>query len=173
MNREVRNLITAGIFAALAMVLPLLTGQVPQLGQMLLPMHLPVLICGFVCGWRWGLGVGLIAPLLRSAVFGMPPMYPTALAMAAELAVYGAATGALHARLPRRPVYLYVALIGAMLLGRAAWAGATFLLTRALTMELFLTAAFVKAWPGILLQLILIPPIVMAISRPGSPPHRV
>lgn len=173
MDREFRNLIASGIFVALAIVLPFLTGQVQQLGQMLLPMHLPVLICGFVCGWKWGLAVGLIAPLLRSALFGMPPMYPIAQAMAVELAVYGVVTGVLYARLPRRPMYLYVALIGAMLLGRVAWAGATYLLTGALTMEIFLAGAFVQAWPGILLQLILVPPIVMALARTGDlPPYR-
>lgn len=170
MHRKFRDLIAAGIFAALALTLPFVTGQMPQLGQMLLPMHFPVLVCGFVCGWKWGLGVGLVAPPLRSAVFGMPPMYPTALAMAVELAAYGAAAGVLSAHLPRRPVSLYAALIGAMLLGRVAWAVATYLLTGALTWELFLTAALLRAWPGIVLQLALIPPVVMAIDRTGRAP---
>ena len=78
---------------ALALVLPFLTGQLPQIGNMLCPMHLPVLLCGFLLGWPWGLAVGVTAPLLRSALFGMPPLYPVALAMCLELGCYGLVIG--------------------------------------------------------------------------------
>jgi thiamine transporter ThiT len=67
----VGKLVTASLFLALALVLPLLTGQLQQLGAKLLPMHIPVLLCGFICGWQYGLVVGFTAPLLRSAIFGM------------------------------------------------------------------------------------------------------
>lgn len=167
MNRNLRDSVLAGLFLALAMVLPFLTGQIPQFGQMLLPMHLPVLICGFVCGWRWGLLVGFVAPLLRSAVFGMPPMYPVAIAMAFELAAYGCVTGLLSARLPRTAAGRLAALVGAMLAGRIVWAAATFALTRTLTLDVFLASAFLNAWPGIVLQLVLVPPTVAAIARPA------
>jgi len=165
MNRILHQMALAGVFLALALILPFLTGQIPQLGQMLLPMHFPVLICGFVCGWRWGLLVGLVAPLLRSAVFGMPPMYPTAVAMAFELATYGLVTGLLSARLPRATASLYGSLVAALIAGRAAWAGATYAITGTLTLQLFLAAAFLNAWPGIVLQLLLVPPIASAIVR--------
>ena len=89
-SSHVRRLTYAALFLALALVLPFLTGQIPRIGSMLCPMHFPALLCGFVCGWPYGLAVGLIAPVLRSALFGMPPMYPTAVAMALELAAYGA-----------------------------------------------------------------------------------
>ena len=83
----------AALFLALAYVLPFLTGQIAEIGSMLCPMHLPVLICGFVCGWPWGLAVGFIAPLLRSLTLGMPPLFPTAISMALELAAYGVTAG--------------------------------------------------------------------------------
>ena len=90
----------AGLFLALGLLLPFLTGQIPQIGNMLLPMHIPVLLCGYFCGWRYGLAVGAAAPLLRSALFGLPPMFPIAVAMAFELAVYGLMTGLLYKRFP-------------------------------------------------------------------------
>ena len=84
-----RNLVLAALFLALAFVLPMLTGHIPQVGNMLCPMHLPVLLCGFVLGGPWGLAIGFIAPLLRSVLFGMPPLFPTAISMAFELGTYG------------------------------------------------------------------------------------
>ena len=77
---KVRRLTYAAICLALALVLPFLTGQIPQIGSALCPMHIPVLLCGFLCGWPWGLAVGFIAPLLRSVLFSMPPMVPGAVA---------------------------------------------------------------------------------------------
>ena len=70
---RLRRLVYSALFLALALLLPFLTGQIPQIGSALNPMHIPVLLCGFVCGWPWGLAVGLIAPLLRHLLFGMPP----------------------------------------------------------------------------------------------------
>ncbi len=101
MSKEfnVKTMILAAMFLAIGIVLPFLTGQIPSVGSMLLPMHIPVLICGFVCGWQWGLIVGFVLPLMRSVLFGMPPMMPTATAMAFELAVYGGVTGVLYKRL--------------------------------------------------------------------------
>ena len=82
---NVHNLVLAAMFLALALVLPFLTGQIPQIGGMLLPMHLPVFLCGLICGWRYGAVVGFVAPLMRMALFGMPPLV-AAVAMAFELA---------------------------------------------------------------------------------------
>ena len=81
----VRKLTYSALSLALAMVLPFLTGQIPEIGSMLCPMHLPALLCGFMCGWPWGLAVGFISPLLRSMIFGMPPVW-VAIAMAFEMA---------------------------------------------------------------------------------------
>ena len=95
-SKSLQNLIYSAVFLALAYVLPFLTGQIPSVGKMLLPMHLPALLCGFVCGWQWGLGVGFLAPLLRSLTLGMPPFFPMAVSMAFELAAYGAIAGRLR-----------------------------------------------------------------------------
>ena len=86
---SVKEIVLAGFFLALGIVLPFLTMQIPSFGSMLLPMHIPVILCGFICGGPLGLIVGFIVPLLRSALFSMPPMFPTAIAMAFELAAYG------------------------------------------------------------------------------------
>ena len=93
---QVRKLTYAALFLAIALVLPFLTGQIPEIGRALSPMHIPVLLCGFTCGWPWGLAVGFIAPLLRGLLFGMPVLFPSGVAMAFELAVYGAVSGYLR-----------------------------------------------------------------------------
>lgn len=162
----------SAMFLALALVLPLLTGQLPQMGSAFLPMHLPVLLCGFLCGWPWGLVVGLIAPVLRSLLFGMPPLVPTALTMTFELAAYGAFSGLLYQRLRGRRYGTYGALIGAMLAGRVVWGLASYaayalFLPKTFTLEMFLAGAFVNAWPGILVQLVLVPLLVTALERAG------
>ena len=90
------------MFLALCMVLPFLTGQIPEIGQALSPMHIPVLLCGFACGWPWGLAVGFIAPILRSLIFQMPAMWPNAVSMAFELATYGFCSGILFKVLPSK-----------------------------------------------------------------------
>ena len=88
----VRALVLSAMFLALGLVLPFFTGQIPQVGSMLLPMHLPVFLCGLICGWQYGAAVGFVTPLLRMSLFGMPPLL-TAVAMAFELAAYGGVAG--------------------------------------------------------------------------------
>ena len=82
MKNSVKNITLTAMILALGMILPFFTGQIPQIGNMLLPMHLPVFLCALICGWQYGTIMAFILPLLRSLVFGMPPFYPTALAMA-------------------------------------------------------------------------------------------
>lgn len=168
---DVKNLVLGGLFLALCLLLPFLTGQIPQIGSMLLPMHFPVLLCGYVCGWPMGLVVGALAPLLRSLIFGMPPMVPTALVMAFELAAYGVAAGLLYRLMPKKPGYVYLSLVLAMLAGRVVWGVASAAVYAVLgtpfTIELFLAGGFVKAVPGIIAQLLLIPPIVLALQKAG------
>ena len=95
-NESTKKLAYAALFLALCLVLPLLTGQIPQIGSMLLPMHIPVLLCGLVCGWQYGAAVGFVAPLLRSLLFTMPKLYPVAIAMAFELLTYGLVIGLVY-----------------------------------------------------------------------------
>ena len=168
-NKNVLKLTYAGVCLALCLVLPFLTGQIPQIGSKLLPMHIPVLLCGFLCGPVWGLAVGLIAPILRSLLFGMPPLFPTATAMAFELAAYGLLSGLFYKLLPKKTPYLYLALILAMIGGRLVWGLAMTLLMgaagKSFTLAAFWAGAFANAWPGIVLQLVLIPPLVAALKK--------
>lgn len=168
-SKSLRDLIYSAVFLALAFVLPFLTGQIQTFGQMLLPMHLPVLLCGFVCGWQWGLGVGFLAPLLRSLTLGMPPFFPMAISMAFELAAYGAIAGLLHRALPKGYGWNYVALVVAMLVGRLVWGAVRFACTglsaSAFGLTAFWTGAFASAWPGIVLQIVVIPPLVALFDR--------
>ncbi len=174
MNGRARlsRMILAALFLAIAFVLPYLTGQLPEIGAMLCPMHLPVLLCGFVCGWSWGLTVGSVAPLLRSLLTGgFPPMFPTAVCMALELATYGLAAALTYRVLPRRRWTVYPSLLIAMLAGRIVWGCAMLLLVGArggFGWSVFLAGAVTNALPGILLQLLLIPPP----SRSLSASHR-
>lgn len=169
--KQTKKLVLSAFFMALGIVLPFLTGQIQQIGNMLLPMHIPVLLCGFICGWQYGLAVGFVTPLLRSAMFGMPPIMPTAAAMAVELAVYGLVVGILHARLPKKIPYLYVSLAGAMIAGRVAWGIVSIALYgiagNSFSWQIFLAGAFLNAIPGIILQLILIPAIMIGLKKAG------
>ena len=168
-NNNVKKLILAALFLAMAMVLPFLTGQIPEIGSMLCPMHIPALLCGFFCGWPWGLMVGFVAPVLRSVTFGMPPMFPVAICMAFELATYGAVSGALYQKLPKKKSSIYVALLVAMVAGRLVWGAAQFvclgLTGSSFTMSAFWAGAVASAIPGIIVQIILIPILVMALER--------
>ncbi len=164
-----RKLVLAGLFIALGMVMPFLTGSIPSLGSKLLPMHLPVLLAGFVCGGPLGLAVGFIVPLLRSALIGMPPMFPTALAMAFELAVYGFAAGLFYKLLPKKSIFIYVSLALSMILGRIVWGIVSYVLygfgETAFTWQMFMGGAILNAIPGIILQIVVIPAIVIALKK--------
>ena len=166
---SVRYLTLSALFLALGIVLPFLTGQIPSIGSMLLPMHIPVLLCGFVCGWQWGLAVGFVLPLLRSVLFTMPPMMPTAVAMAFEMAVYGAVTGLLYDGLSKNTASIYKSLIGAMLAGRIVWGvvsmGLFSMVGKTFSWQIFVGGALLNAIPGIILQIVLIPMIVLALKR--------
>ncbi len=166
------KLVLSALFLALCLVLPILTGGIPAIGNMLLPMHIPVLLCGLICGWQYGLVVGFVAPLLRSVLFGMPPMYPVAIAMAFELAAYGLIIGLVYAAVHKRGVAaLYISLLTAMVGGRLVWGLAEVVLLgmagNAFTLQAFLSGALLSAVPGILLQLVLIPAVMVALDRTG------
>lgn len=169
---KLHKLIYSAIFIAIAYILPFFTGQIPQIGAMLCPMHIPVLICGFICGWPWGLAVGLISPLLRSVALGMPPMFPTAVCMAFELAAYGTASGILHRALPKKKGYIYCSLILSMLVGRIIWGAAMAVCTgvsgSSFGFAAFIAGAFTNAIPGIILQILLVPAVVMLFDKVGK-----
>lgn len=168
-QNPVFDMVLSALFLAMAFVLPFFTGQIPQIGAMLCPMHIPVLLCGFICGWPWGLGVGLIAPLLRSVTLGMPPLYPTAACMAFELATYGATAGLLYKMLPKKKGFIYVSLLVAMLTGRLVWGFAMFVCLGisggSFGFSAFLAGAFTNAIPGIIVQIVLVPVVVMVLEH--------
>jgi len=168
-NKSLKKLVLAALFLALALVLPFLTGQIPEVGSMLCPMHIPALLCGFFCGWPWGLAVGFVAPVLRSLLFGMPPMFPVAICMSFELAAYGAVSGWLYAKLPKKKGNIYVALLSAMVIGRLVWGAARFVCTgldvSAFGISAFWAGAVTTAIPGIIVQIVLIPLLVMALEK--------
>ena len=167
----IRQLVLSALFLALGLILPFFTGQIPQIGSMLLPMHIPAFLCGLICGWQWGAAVGFVMPLMRSLLFTMPPLL-TAAAMAFELAAYGAIAGFLYSRSRWQCVVaLYRALLTAMVGGRIVWAAVRVVLTGVaevpFTWQIFLADGFVSAIPGIILQLVFIPALMVALDRTG------
>ncbi len=163
------KLIFSAMFLAISFVLPFVTGQIPQIGAMLLPMHIPVIICGFICGAPWGLVVGATAPLLRSFVLGMPPLFPTAVSMAFELAAYGFLSGLLYRVLPKKKINVYVSLLISMVGGRIVWGLAQLCLMgfnfEKFTFAVFFSGAVINAIPGIILQILLIPIIIVILEK--------
>lgn len=171
-NENVKNLALSAMFIALGLVLPFLTGQIPQIGKMMLPMHIPVFLCGLICGWKYGAIVGMTTPLLRSVAFGMPILYPTAIVMAVELMTYGLVIGFLYGRSRWKCIIaLYRCLIIAMISGRLIKAVTEIVLLGiggdGFTYQAFVAGAFLNAIPGIITQLILIPTVMVALNRTG------
>lgn len=167
---NVYKLSLSAMFLALIFVLPLLTGQIPQLGERFCPMHIPVFLCGYLCPGPWGMIIGFIGPLLRSVTVGVPaPLFPKAFSIAFELAAYGAMSGIFYKLLPKKRINLYLSLILSMAAGR---------LVRAFVMlccvgfdfsrfdfPAFRTAVVINAVPGMIIQLLLIPVLVSAAEK--------
>lgn len=169
MSPKVRRLTLSAMLLAVGLLLPFITGQIQSIGNMLCPMHLPVFIAGMLLGPMCGGAVGAILPLLRSFLFGMPVMMPSAVAMAFELAAYGLFSGLLRQMLPKTLPMLYLTLALSMLLGRAVWGLASIpiygLAAKTFSLAIFVTNGFMNAIPGIILQFLLIPPIVSALEK--------
>ena len=168
-NDNIKTMVLAAMFLAVAYILPFVTGQIPQIGNMLCPMHIPVLLCGFICGWPWGMIVGLLAPLLRSMTLGVPILFPNAVCMSFEIATYGAIAGLLYRVLPKKKICIYASLLVAMLVGRIVW-GITMFICMGIRggsfgFSAFLAGAFTNAIPGILIQIILVPLLVMVLDK--------
>lgn len=167
---NLNKLVLSSMFLCIGFVLPLLTSQIKEIGDTLLPMHIPVMLCGLICGGNYGFLVGFILPFLRFAFFGMPPIYPNAIWMAFELSAYGFFIGFLYFKFKNKNLTsIYISLISAMILGRIVWGITKGILLgitgKTFTLALFITGGFVDALPGIILQLILIPIIMKLISK--------
>ena len=171
MKNNTKKITLSAMFMALGLILPFLTGQIQQFGNMMLPMHFPVFLCALICGWQYGLAVGFILPFLRYALFGMPMIYPMGIAMAFELATYGLVSGILSGKMKKDMRSLYISLIISMLAGRLVWglvsAIVYALMGSGFTWKLFFMGGFVNAIPGIVIQLILIPVLVNRLYAAG------
>ncbi|MDO4838829.1 MAG: ECF transporter S component [Clostridia bacterium] len=172
MHKQIKNVTLSAMFVAVGLVLPMITGNIPRIGNMLLPMHIPVFLCGLICGWQYGLAVGAMLPLMRSFLFGMPPLYPVAIAMTFELATYGFVAGFLYNRSKWQCVIaLYRSMLLAMLAGRIVWGAAEVVLLglsgSAFTWQAFMAGAVLNAIPGIIIQLTLIPALMVALNKTG------
>ena len=169
MRKTVKNLVYSAVCLALCMVLPFLTGQIRSIGNALCPIHIPVLLAGFICGPWWAMSIGTAAPLLRFVLFGMPAIFPMGIAMCFELATYGLVCGLLYQKLPKKVPCIYISLITAMVLGRVVWGIMRALLSGVaqspFTWAAFFAGAFTTAIPGIITHIVLIPLIVMALRR--------
>lgn len=167
-QNSIFNLCLSAMLLALAFVLPFLTGQIPQIGAMLCPMHIPVILCGYLCGGPWGLVVGFIAPLLRSFIMGMPMLFPTAVAMAFELAAYGLISGVLHRAFPNKKAYIYLSLVISMISGRLVWGFVQLCIAgfdvSKFSLSAFWAGAVANAVPGIIIQLVFVPVLVMVLE---------
>ncbi len=165
-RHAILRLVTAALCLALGILLPIVFHAIGGAGAVFLPMHIPVLLCGLLCGPRLGALCGLATPLLSSAFTGMPPLYPIAVAMMLELAAYGLAAGLLKKRFQVHP-----SLVGAMLAGRIVLGVANTLLLgfggKPYSLEAFLAASFVTALPGIAIQLVLVPILYLALEKAG------
>ncbi len=167
---KTKRLLFAALCVAIGIVLPVAFHSVVNAGAVFLPMHIPVLLCGMICGWPYGLACGLLTPLLSSILTGMPPaaMLP---GMLFELAVYGLCTGLLLRRVStgKTAADIYISLISSMLLGRICYGALNALVFKAgaYSLKLWLTAAFVTGLPGILMQLVLIPVLVLSLEKTG------
>ena len=163
-----RKITLAAFFLTLGLILPFFTGQIPTIGSQLLPMHIPILLCGFILGGGYGALVGFITPLLRSMLFGMPPIL-TATTMAFELAAYGFFTGFLYRKLEKNTINIYLTLIVSMLLGRIIWGIISCMIygigTKGFGFAAFITGGFTNAIPGIVLQVIIIPLLVISLKK--------
>ncbi|MBQ9773489.1 MAG: ECF transporter S component [Clostridia bacterium] len=168
--KHIKKTVISAMLLCIGLILPFATGQIKVIGSMLLPMHLPVMICGLICGPLYGFATGAILPILRSLLFGMPLLYPSAVAMAFELAVYGLVIGLVYRVLHRKGwLSLYVALFSSMLAGRVVWGIAQTVLLglsgSRFAFSAFLAAAFFNAVPGILLQIVLVPAVTVVVEK--------
>ncbi len=167
---RLNHLTLSAIFLALGIILPLFIGQIPKIGSMLLPMHIPIFLCAFVCGYKYAVPVAIILPLLRSFLFGVPQLYPQAISIALEMATYALVSGIIYKHSRSKEIgAIYLSLIPSMVLGRAV-RGAVQLSLLSLSgsriaVKLFFTETIIAGIPGVLLQLIIIPAVMLILNR--------
>lgn len=172
--RSIKKMTLASVCAALCVVLPIAFHAIPDAGSVFLPMHIPVLICGMICGWPYGALCGLMGPLLSSVITGMPPVAYLP-AMMVECGTYGIVSGLMlkWVRSGKTYVDLYAALIVAMIAGRVVSGIAKALIfTPGLALSAWITSSFVTALPGIAIQLVFLPTVVYTLMKAKVIPLR-
>lgn len=170
----VKRTVLGALCVALCVVLPIAFHAIPNAGSVFLPMHIPVLLCGMVCGWPYGFLCGLLGPALSSLLTSMPPaaVLPS---MMVECAVYGAVSGLIlkFVHTGKTTADLYIALTGAMLVGRvAAGVAKALIFSPDITMSVWIASSFVTALPGIVVQLVAIPLLVGLLIKIRQIPER-
>lgn len=177
MKNGIKKLVLSAMFLAMGVVLPMFIGQIPRFGTMLLPMHIPVFLCGLICGRQYGAPMAAILPLLRSLLFGIPNFYPDAIAIAFEMAAYAFAADLLYSRSKWHCIKsLYRCLLISMIVGRIVRGTVQFILLgisgSAFTFKAFFFGIVVTGIPGIILQLIIIPAVMIALHKTKLMPLR-
>ena len=170
----VKKLVFTAACIALCVVLPMAFHAIPNGGTIFLPMHIPVLLCGLICGWPYGGVCGLVGPLISSLITGMPPaaMLPS---MMVECCTYGVISGLLmrFVRTKYTVADLYISLIAAMAAGRIiAGLAKAWIFTPGISPFAWVTTSLVSGIPGIAIQLVLMPAVVFALTRAKLIPSR-
>ena len=173
---SVKRISISAVCVALCCVLPMAFHSV-GLGGALSPMHIPVLLCGMVCGGLFGTICGILGPILSSVITSMPgaAMLPT---MVPELIAYGLVTGLMmrYLRTGKNTADLYISLGVAMLVGRIVGGIAKVLFFlgsgEGYTFALWISSYFVSALPGIICHLILVPVLVLTLTKAKLIPSR-
>ncbi len=165
-NKTVRETVLSGLFIALGLILPTIFHAIGA-GNTFLPMHIPVLIAGFVVGLPFAIAVGILTPILSSLITGMPPLFPVLIFMIFELATYGAVASLLYRK---SKLNIYISLVLSMIIGRivssiVVWVLVTFFMAKLPNPIVFIAGAILQGLPGIIIQIVLIPGIVLALQK--------
>ncbi len=169
----VKRMVTAAICVAMCVVLPIAFHGIPNAGTILLPMHIPVLLCGLLCGWPYGLVCGLLGPFVSSFT-GMPPMSVLP-SMMVECGMYGLVTGLgmKFVRTGKTTADLYISMITAMILGRTvAGLAKALIFTPGVAPFAWVTTSLVMGIPGIIIQLVVMPVLVLSLTKAKLIPNR-
>ncbi|HHX28438.1 MAG: ECF transporter S component [Bacillota bacterium] len=155
-----------GLFTAMGIVLPMGFHAV-GMGRTFLPMHIPVLLAGIYVGWRSGLAVGVATPALSGLLTGMPPFVPpTAFAMMVELPVYGVLVALFYRRMRLHPAWAVTlaALAGRVVYGLIGYSVFPLMGLPGVSPLYPVTAGLAASIPGVLLQIVLVPVIVIRLK---------
>ncbi len=164
-----KNIIFSVFCFTLCLLLLLLTSKIPQIDNTFSLIHIPVLICGFIYGWLYGLTIGVVAPLVICILFKIFPIFPTGIIMLLELGTYGLVSGVLYDYFQKNTITVFITLIISMLAGRIVWGITTFIFSlinkNMFTFNMFIQDVFINKVPGIVVQIIVVPIVVIMLEE--------